>query len=105
MHNVAVDGRVGQSGGPATRVIRAVWRLPSVLVQETVTCSPGECALIKVPSVSADVTVRPSTDVIVSPACIPASAAGEPDVTLSTTAPPPVDTAETCTPIIPRVPM
>jgi len=87
----------GQAAGPATRVRVAVWLVPVRSTHVTRTWSPGFRSASVADSASALSTVVPPTAVMVSPACRPASAAGEPSTTPEIVAAPAASCAS-CTP-------
>src|SRR3954468_16468163 len=80
-----LDGR--QPTGPLTSVIVAVCERLELSVHPIVSLSPGWCCcMIELRSVG-DVTPLPASDVITSPALIPARAAVDPEMVPATSAP------------------
>src|SRR5215472_9421852 len=77
----------GQSAGPVASVMVAVCDWPELSVQLSVILSPGWWPAIVVARSCADETDLPSTEVMTSPACRPAEAAGVPLPTDATTGP------------------
>src|SRR5439155_6476454 len=80
--------RAAQLAGADARVTTAVWCWPIASSQPTVTLSPGLCVASALVRSVAEVIVFASTDVMVSPATMPAAWAGVPDGTPAITAPP-----------------
>src|SRR6266403_2053320 len=77
-----------QLAGAAPRATTAVWCWPVASSQPTVTLSPGLWPARALVRSLAELMVFESTDVMVSPATMPAARAGVPAGTAATTAPP-----------------